>query len=74
MLDWTGEYSDSQARQWIVNMRVSGTSDLLSQAIQTIKVLHRQREQSRLKHDVTEGNMTLAEDMRPEATLLVGVS
>ena len=29
---------------------------------------------SRLKHAVSEGFMTLAENMRPEANLLIGVS
>jgi len=29
---------------------------------------------SRPKHAVSEGKMTLAEDMRPEATLLIGLS
>ena len=37
-------------------------------------VLSGQREQSRPKHDVTEGVLTLAEDKRPEATLLIGLS
>jgi hypothetical protein len=33
-----------------------------------------QREQSRPKHKVTEGIMTSADDMRPEATLFIGLS
>jgi len=55
-------------------MRVRGTSGLSSQAIRTASVLPGQRERSRPKHDVTEGIMMLAEDMRPEATLLIGLS
>ena len=74
MFDWTGEYSDTQTQQLIVNMPVSRTHDLLLQAIRVIMVLSGQREQSRPKHDVTEGIMTLAQDMRPEATLLINLS
>jgi len=33
-----------------------------------------EREWSRPKHDVTERFMTSAEDMRPEGTLLIGLS
>jgi hypothetical protein len=55
-------------------MRVSGISDLLRQAIGIIGALPGQRERSRPKHDVTEGFMTLADDMRPEATLIIGLS
>jgi len=60
MFDWTGDYSDTQTQQLLVNMQVSGTHDLLPQAIRVIMVLSGQREQSRPKHDVTEGIMTLA--------------
>jgi len=74
MSDWTGDYSDSQTRQLIVNMRVRGTLGLSPQEIRTPEVLPGQREQSRPKHDVTEGIMTLAVDKRPEATLLIGLS
>jgi len=74
MFDWTGDYSDTQTQQLIVNMQVSGTHDLLPQAIRVIMILSGQREQSRPKHDVTEGIMTLAEDKRPEATLLIDLS
>jgi len=42
--------------------------------ITTIRVLPGQIEWSRPKHDVTEGIMTLPEDMKPEATLLIGLS
>jgi len=60
MFDWTGEYSDTQMQQLIVNMQVSGTHDLSPKAIRIIMVLSGQREQSRPKLDVTEGIMTLA--------------
>jgi len=66
--------SHSQTRHLIVNTRVCGTSGLSSQAIRTTRVLPGQREQSRPKHDVTEGTMTLAYDMRPEATLVIGLT
>jgi len=63
-----------ETQQSVVNMQERGISDLLPQAIGIMGALPTQREQSRLKHDVTEGIMTSAEDMRPEATLLIGVS
>jgi len=62
-----------QTRQLIANMRVCGTSGLLPQVITTTRVLSGQRESSRPKHGVTEGIITLAEDMRPEATLCHGL-
>jgi len=34
----------------------------------------RSTEAPRPKHDVSEGSMTLAEDKRPEANLLIGLS
>jgi len=74
MFDWTGDYSDTQTWQSIVNMLVCGTSDSLPQGIRTIWVLPGYRERSRPEHDMTEGIMTLAEDKRPEATLLIGLS
>jgi len=74
MFDWTGDYSDTQTQQLIVNMQVSGTDDVLPQAIRVFMVLPGQREQSRPKHDVSEGVMTFAKDMRPEATLLIELS
>ena len=55
-------------------MRVRGIVNLLLQAIRVIGALPGQREWSRPKHDVTEGIMTSADDMRPEATLLIGLS
>jgi len=55
-------------------MQVSGTHDLPRQVVRVIMVLSGWREFSRPKHDVTEGIMTLAEDKRPEATLLIGLS
>jgi hypothetical protein len=61
-------------QQSIVIMQVRGTSDLLPQAIRVIGALHGQREWSRPMHDVLEGLMTLDEDMRPEVTLLIGLS
>jgi len=60
MFEWTGDYSDTQTQQLIVNMQVCGTHDLLLQAMRVTMVLSGQREQSRPKHDVTEGIMTLA--------------
>jgi len=73
MLDWTGENSDSQAWQSLVNMQVSGTPDVLRKAIRFIRVLPSQREWSRPMHDVTEGIMKLADDESSDATLLIGV-
>jgi len=61
-------------RQSIANMQVSGTPGFLPQAIRTTRVLPSHREQSQPNHDMTEGIMTLAEDKRPEATLLIGLS
>jgi hypothetical protein len=55
-------------------MRVRGIVNLASQAIRVIDALPGQRERSRPKHDVSEGIMTSADDMRPEATLLIGLS
>jgi len=55
-------------------MQVQGIVNLLPQAIRVIDVLPGQRQESRPKHDVTEGIMTSADDMRPEATLLIGLS
>ena len=74
LFDWTGDYSDTQTQQSLVNMQVSGTLGLLSQKIRKTRVLPGQRELSRPKHDVIEGIMTLADDKRPEATLLIGLS
>ena len=74
LFDWTGDYSATQTQQLIVNMRVSRTYSLLPQAIGVTVVLSGQRELSRPNHDVTEGILTLAEDKRPEATLLIGLS
>jgi hypothetical protein len=62
-----------QTQQSLVNMRVRGIVTLLPQAITDNDALRGQREQSRPKHDVTEGMMTSADDMRPEATLLIGL-
>jgi len=61
-------------QQSIVKMRASGTSGSSPEVIRTTRVLPGLGEQSRPKHDVTEGIMTLAEDKRPEATLLIGLS
>jgi hypothetical protein len=63
-----------ETQQSIVNMRVCGIVVLLPQAIRETDATPGQREKSRPKHDVTEGIMTSAEDMRPEATLLIGLS
>jgi len=63
-----------ETQQSIVNMEERGISNLLPQAIGIIGALPGQGEQSRPEHDVTEGIMTLAEHMKLEATLLIGVS
>jgi hypothetical protein len=63
-----------QTQQSIVNMRVRGIVTLLPQAIRLSVVLPGQREEARPKHDVTERYMTLADDERPEATLLINLS
>jgi hypothetical protein len=55
-------------------MRLPGIPDLLPQVIIAISALPGQREKSWPKHDLTEGIMTLADDMRSDATLLIGVS
>jgi hypothetical protein len=55
-------------------MRVRGIVSLSSQMIRGTDALPGQRERSRPKHDVTDGIMTSADDMRPEATLLIGLS
>jgi len=55
-------------------MQVCGISGLSPQVIRTTRVLPGQREWSQPKYDVTEGIMTLAEDKRSEATLLMGLS
>jgi len=55
-------------------MQVSGTLGLSPQAIETTRVLPGQKERSWPKHDVTEGMMMLADDNRPEATLLIDLS
>jgi hypothetical protein len=62
-----------QTQQSIVNMRVRGIVTLLPQAIRLNVVLPGQREEARPKHDVTERFMTLADDERPEATLLINL-
>jgi hypothetical protein len=62
-----------QTQQLIVNMRVRGIVTLLPQAIRLNVVLPGQREEARPKHDVTERFMTLADDERPEATLLINL-
>jgi hypothetical protein len=63
-----------QTQQSIVYMRVRGIVSLLPHAIGITGALPGQRERSRPKYYVTEGVMTSAEDMRPEATLLIGLS
>jgi len=51
-----------------------GISDLSPAGITDIGVLPGRREKSCPKNDFTEGIMTLADDKRPEATRLVGLS
>jgi hypothetical protein len=51
-----------------------GISSLSSQMIRTPRALPGQREFSRPEGRVIEGIMTLAEDKRPKATLLIGWS
>jgi len=55
-------------------MRVRGIVNLLSQAIRVMRALPGQRERSRPKHDVAEEIMMSADDMRPEATMVIGLS
>jgi len=55
-------------------MQVRGTFGLLPQAITETRELPGQQEWSRPKHDVNEGIMMLADDKRPVATLLIGLS
>jgi hypothetical protein len=55
-------------------MRVRGIVTLSPQAIRARGALPGQREWSRPKHDVTEEIMTSANDMRPEATRLIGLN
>jgi hypothetical protein len=55
-------------------MRVRGIVTLLPHAIRLSVTLLGQTEESRPKHDVTERFMTLADDKRPEATLLIMLS
>jgi len=46
----------------------------MPQAIGVIGALPGQRDRSRPKHDITEEIMTLADDKKSEATLLIGFS
>jgi hypothetical protein len=46
---------------------------LMASGDKGVGALPGQREWSRPKHDVTEGIMMPADDMRPEATLLIGL-
>jgi hypothetical protein len=55
-------------------MRVRGIVTLLPHAIRLSVTLLGQTGVSRPKHDVTERFMTLADDKRPEATLLIMLS
>jgi hypothetical protein len=55
-------------------MQVRGIVTLLPQAIRLHVALPGKREKSWPKHDVTERFMTLADDKRPEATLLISLS
>jgi hypothetical protein len=55
-------------------MEVGGNSDLLPQAMKVIGALSGETEWSRPKHDMTEGFMMSADDMRPEETRLIGLS
>jgi len=55
-------------------MRVRGIGSLSSQAIRVTCALPGKRERSRPKDDVTEGIMRSTDDMRSEATLLIGLS
>jgi len=55
-------------------MRVHQTSGILSLATTNIRVHPGKREWFRPEHDVTVGIMMLANDMRSEATRLIGLS
>jgi hypothetical protein len=61
-------------QQLIASTLLRGISGLSSWAIRPTRALPSEREWSRTEHGMTEGFMTLAEDMRPEATLLIGLS
>jgi hypothetical protein len=62
-----------QTQQSIVNMRVRGLVSLSPYVIISTDAHPSQREWSRPEHDVTEGIMTSADDMRPGATLPIGL-
>jgi hypothetical protein len=55
-------------------MQVRGIVSLSPQAIRVAGTLPGLRDWSRPKHDVTEGIMTSAEDLRSEATRLIRLS
>jgi hypothetical protein len=54
-------------------MQVQGIVSLSPQTIRVAGALPGPRDWSQPKHYVTEGIMTSDEDMRPEATLLIGL-
>jgi hypothetical protein len=74
MSDWRGEYCNRQTLQSIVKMREGGIPGLSRQAIWADREPPRQGDRFRRKIDVTEGSMMMASDMRPKATLLIGLS
>jgi len=61
-------------QQSIAKTLLRGISGLSSQAIRTTRAHSGQREWSWPERGVTEEIMTSAEDKRPEATLLIGLS
>lgn len=67
MSDWTGDHSDTLPQQLIHNVQVHGSSSLLPSAVRTPSVLPSQRDFTGATHDITEGIMTWADEMRPEA-------
>jgi hypothetical protein len=54
-------------------MRVHQTAGILSLAITTTRVHRGETEGSRPEHDVTEGIIMLGDDIRSEATRLIGL-
>lgn len=70
MSDWTGDHSDTLTQQSIRNVQVCGTSSLLPSAVRTTSDLPSQHDLPGATHDMTDGIMKLADEMRPEVILL----
>ena len=74
MSAWTRVHSDTQIQQSIVNMRSCGNAGVSFQAIRTTGAHPVQSDWSRPQHNVTERFLTFTDDMKPDATLLIGLS